>query len=225
MRLILFFFLLSFCLTGFAAHQEHKDDRICAPFRDGIVDPVIVNSMLEAAKNGHLYRIKPKQSRVGFCVRSALGYQEAEFKDVIGGIALRREVWGDKSQVLVMVDTDSLAMRDDFIKDMLKSDIFLDTENYSKILFVSSELDWLDREHAELKGILTMHGIKRPIVFNVTIAVKPDEMTEGEAEVIVTASSFLNRADFNMGNLSFLVDNKVELCMQIRAGLFRNIQH
>ena len=218
---ILLLLLLNISFPVFGLESGGKNDRICAPFLDGVVDPAIVNSMLQAAKEDKLYRIQPKSSRVGFCVESCIGRLEAEFKDIQGGLALRRKVWGDESQMLVMVDTNSLEMKENFVKHLLKSESFLDTETYSRILFVSTQLRWLDHEKAVLEGKLTMHGVTKPVSFDVKIAMVPNENSQHVADIIVTASSFIKRTDFNMDQLTFLVNDTVELCMRIEASLFK----
>ena len=223
MRAFIFLLLLFISLLTFAhPHQKVEvDERICAPFRGGIVDQTIVKSMLEASKKGRLYRIQPKSSKVGFCVNSAAGRIEARFKGIQGGLALRKEVWGDRSQMLVMVDTNTLAMEKDYLQNMLKSEYFLDTYTYSKILFVSTKLWWRNQDNAFLEGDLTMHGVTRPIYFEVHIATVPNKDPESVADIVVTAKSFINRSDFDMDNLTFLVSDSVELCMRIEASLFR----
>lgn len=215
--------LLSLIFFSFpvSALQSADDGRICAPFRGGIVDPAIIKSMLLASEKGHLYRIKPKSSIVGFCVNSAAGRVEARFEGIQGGLALRREVWGDKSQMLVMVDTNTLAMEKDYLQNMLKSEYFLDTYTYSKILFVSKKLWWRNDDSAFLEGLLTMHGVTRPIYFNVRITTVPNRDPQSAADIVVTAKSFIKRSDFDMDNLKLLVSDSVELCMRIEASLFR----
>lgn len=202
-------------------HMTEGDNRICAPFRGGVVDPAIVKSMLQASEEGRLYRIQPKSSKVGFCVNSAVGRIEARFRGVQGGLALRKEVWGDKSQMLVMVDTNTLAMEKDYLKNMLKSEYFLDTYTYSKILFVSTKLWWRNNNNAFLEGNLTMHGVTKPIYFNVQITTVPNRDPQSVADIVVTAKSFINRSDFDMDNLTMLVSDSVELCMRIEASLFK----
>lgn len=235
MRALVLISLLLFTLSA-TAHQADKtngrvngqingnnhndDNRICAPFLGGVVDPAIVKSMLQASEEGRLYRIQPKSSKVGFCVNSAAGRIEARFKGIQGGLALRREVWGDKSQMLVMVDTNSLAMEKDYLKNMLKSEYFLDTYTYSKILFVSTKLWWRNQHDAFLEGNLTMHGVTKPIYFNVQISTVPNRDPKSVADIVVTAKSFINRSDFDMKNLTMLVSDSVELCMRIEASLF-----
>lgn len=221
MRTVILLLLFTISLSAIAHDIEKKHDRVCAPFRGGVVDPAIVDSMLQAAEEGNLYRIKAKSSRVGFCVDSSIGRFEAEFKGIQGGLALRRKVWGDESQMLVMVDTNSLEMKEDFVKNMLKSESFLDTETYSKILFVSTGLKWLDHEKAILNGMLTMHGVTKPMAFDVKLTMVDNKSAEQVADIVVTASSFIKRTDFDMDRLTFLVSDTVELCMRVEATLFR----
>jgi len=221
MRVFIMLLLMIISLSAIASQQTDSDSKICAPFRGGIVDPVIVNSMLQAAAENRLYRIQQKSSEVGFCIDSAIGRVEAEFKGVQGGLALRREVWGDESQILVMVDANSLAMDECFVKSMLKSEHFLDTETYPRMLFVSSQLRWLDHENAILEGMLTMRGVTKLVRFNVKMTTVPNKDPLNVADIIITAQSFINRTDFGMNHLNFLVSDEIELCMRIEASLFK----
>jgi len=221
MRVLILLTLIIFSFPAFSLQSAEDDGRICAPFRGGIVDPAIINSMLQASEEGRLYQIQPKSSKIGFCVDSAIGRVEARFKGVQGGFALRKEVWGDKSQMLVMVDTNSLEMEGDYLKNMIQSEYFLDTYTYSKILFVSTKLWWQSHDKAILEGMLTMHGVTKPVYFNVQITAVSNNNPQSVADVVVTAKSFINRTDFDMDKLTFLVSDMVELCMRIEASLFR----
>ena len=209
----LLFALLLF--TGFA--QAAEDNRICAPFRDGAVDQALVAEMLDAARDGHLYRIHSTTSHVGFCVDSLIGRVEAEFKGFRGGLALRREVWGDESQMLVMIDSDSLKTDYDFIKDMLKSERFLYTQKFPKILYVSTALKWVSSTKANLYGLLTMHGITRPVKFSVELTNIIGGRADHDQEIVVMAKAHIRRSDFGMDNLSGFVSDDVELCLRVSA--------
>jgi len=204
-----------------SGYVNAADNRICAPFRDGAVDQALVAEMLEAAKDGHLYRIHTTTSRVGFCVDSLLGRVEAEFQGFRGGLALRREVWGDESQMLVMIDSDSLKTDREFIKDMLKSDRFLHAQQYPKILFVSTALKWESDTKASLFGMLSMHGVTRPVRFRIEITDIIGGRAEHEQEIVVIGHADIRRSDFGMSSLSGFVSDNVELCMQVSALRFQ----
>ena len=222
MRIFSLLLLLIVSFSAFAIQSTEDDGRLCAPFRGGVVDPAIVNSMLQAAAENRLYRIQQKSSNVGFCVDSIIGRVEAEFKGIQGGLALRREVWGDESQMLVMVDARSLAMDECFVKNMLESENFLDIETYPRMLFVSSQLRWLDHEKAILEGMLTMHGVTKLVRFDVKMATVTNKDPLNLADIIITAQSFINRTDFGMDHLDFLVSDEIELCMRVEASFSRN---
>ena len=211
-------FLLLLILSGVA---NAADNRICAPFRDGVVDNALVAEMLDAAKDGHLYRIHSTTSRVGFCVDSLIGRVEAEFQGFRGGLALRREVWGDDSQMLVMIDSDSLKTDHDFVRDILKSDRFFHARQYPKILFVSTALRWESDTTASLYGTLTMHGISKPVRFRIEITNIIGGRAEHEQEIVVIGHANIRRSSFGMSNLSGFVSNNVELCMQVSALRFQ----
>jgi len=208
-------------LILFSGSVLAADNRICAPFRDGTVDQALVAEMLKAAKDGHLYRIHSTTSRVGFCVDSLIGRVEAEFQGFRGGLALRREVWGDESQMLVMIDSDSLKTDHGFIKDMLKSERFLHAQEFPKILFVSTALRWESDTAASLYGILSMHGISKPIRFRIEVTNIIGGRADHEQEIVVVGHANIRRSDFGMDNLSGFVSNNVELCMRVSALRFQ----
>jgi polyisoprenoid-binding protein YceI len=210
-------FLALFFLSGFVFDANAEDIRICAPFRDGVVDNAIVAEMLKAARDGHLYRIHSTTSRVGFCVDSLIGRVEAEFKGFRGGLALRREVWGDESQMLVMIDSASLKTDREFIKDMLRSERFLHTQQFPKILFVSTALRWESDTTASLFGTLTMHGISKPVRFRVELTNIVGGRAEHEQEIVVTATANIRRSDFGMTSLSGFVSDNIDLCLRVSA--------
>ena len=96
-------FVLALFLTPAMAETD-----VCAPFKDGVVDESIVSKMLAAANDGHLYRINPDSSKVGFCVDSPIGLIKGEFKDFTGGLTFLQENASTNEQALVIVNTASL---------------------------------------------------------------------------------------------------------------------
>ena len=204
--------LLSAGLQGLAGEEE-----LCAPFLNGKVDLSRVEAMRTAAKGGHLFRIQPDTSRVGFCVDSQFAVVKAEFKDFQGGLTLWPNHPDNKDQAMVMVKTASLDTGGSMIEYMLKSERFFDVENYPEILFVSTGFTWSSDTTGTLKGDLTLHGVTRPVTFNVTLfPVKTgDEKPVGK--VLVKAGTMIRRSDFGMDTLSRVVNDNVELCMSVEA--------
>jgi len=201
-------------LTGMAGESD-----VCAPFKDGKVDQSVLETMLKAAEVGRLYRIEASSSKVGFCVNSQFKRVEGDFRDFQGGMALSKEGAG-KAQTLVVIKSGSLDTDGALIESMIKSERFFDVENYPKILFVSTGFEWTSSTTAKLMGDLTLHGVTKPVVFNVTLTDIQDD-TEGEGErILVKATTKVSRAEFGMDTLSSLVDDNVQLCMSVKARKF-----
>jgi polyisoprenoid-binding protein YceI len=201
-------------LTGIAGESD-----VCAPFKNGKVDQSVLESMLEAAEVGRLYRIEAASSKVGFCVNSQFKRVEGDFQDFQGGMTLSKEGAG-KAQTLVVIKAGSLDTDGALIENMIKSERFFDVENYPEILFISTGFEWTSSTTARLTGNLTLHGVTKPVVFNVTLSDIKDQ-TAGEGEqILVKATTKVSRAEFGMDTLSSLVDDNVQLCMSVKARKF-----
>jgi polyisoprenoid-binding protein YceI len=204
--------LLSTGLQGLAGEEE-----LCAPFLHGKVDLSRVEAMKAAAKGGHLFRIQPDTSRVGFCVDSQIARVKAEFKEFQGGLTLWPDHPDNKDQAMVMVKTASLDTGGSMIEYMLKSERFFDVENYPEILFVSTGFTWSSDTTGTLKGDLTLHGVTRPVTFQVTLFPVKTKDEQQVGKVLVKAGTIIHRSDFGMDTLSRVVNDDVELCMSVEA--------
>ena len=194
---------------------------VCAPFKDGVVDETVVSSMLAAADDGHLYRIEPASSKVGFCVESPVGLVEGEFKDFKGGLTFFKQNPGKGEHALVRVNTKSLDTDGALIKKMLKGKKFFDVKNYPDILFVSTGFKWVSDKEAVLLGNLTLHGVTREVGFHVEMVEEPGE-NQAEQRIVVKATTLIHRSEFGLTALSPMVSNSVNLCMSVDAVKYRS---
>lgn len=196
-----------------------EDDDICVPFQDGLVDESLLETMLSAAHDGHLYRIEQSSSRVGFCVDSALKRIKGTFDDFRGGIMLDTGA-NSNGQTMVLIQSDSLDTEGMLVRNMLMGENFFDVENHPEILFVSHSFDWTGTDTALLRGDLTLRGVTRPVTFNVTLT--PAEKGDGDT-IMVEATTAIERAEFGMDKLEKLADNKVQLCISAQARRYESI--
>jgi len=203
--------LLESTTSGYA-----QDQGLCAPFQDSKVAPARVQAMLSAAKDGHLYRIQPSTSRVGFCVDSKFSRVKAEFRKFQGGLSLWPDP-GEDELAMVVIRAASLDTNGSIIEHMLKSQRFFDVENYPEILFVSKGIHWTSQTTVELEGDLTLHGVTKAVTFQVQLtSVKKAPGSQVE-KIVAKAGTTISRSDFGMDALSQLVDDNVELCMSVEA--------
>jgi polyisoprenoid-binding protein YceI len=207
--------ILSFnTLTGMAG-----DGDVCAPFKNGKVDASVLVTMLKAAEVGRLYRIDSSSSRVGFCVNSQFKRVEGDFREFQGGMALSKEGAGN-AQTLVAIKAASLDTDGALIENIIKSERFFDVEHYPEILFVSTGFEWTGSTTARLMGNLTLHGVTKPVTFNVTLTDIRDPAAGEGGRILVKATTKVSRAEFGMDTLSSLVDDNVQLCMSVEARKF-----
>ena len=206
---------LGLILSVFAAPVVAEPD-VCAPFKDGVVDASIVSKMLSAADHGHLYRIEPATSRVGFCVESPIGMIQGEFKEFTGGLTFLQEELSSDEQALVMVNTASLETDGMFVERMLKGKRFFDVKHYPEILFVSTGFQWVSETEAVLVGKLTMHGVTKDVGFHVELIDEPGG-SEAEQRILVRATTLIKRSEFGLTALYPMVSDSVNLCMSVDA--------
>ncbi|MGB5297870.1 MAG: YceI family protein [Thiogranum sp.] len=208
--------ILGVLLLGSTAPGYADDEELCVPFRDSKVAPERVQAMLSAAEDGHLYRIQPSTSRMGFCIDSKLSRVKAEFRIFQGGLSL----WpgpGEDELAMVVIRAASLDTDSSIIEDMLKSQRFFDVENYPEILFASKSLHWTSQTTGDLKGDLTLHGVTKAVTFHVQLTSMKKEPGSRVEKIVAKAGTTIRRSDFNMDSLSLLVYDSVELCMIVEA--------
>ena len=208
--------LLTVTLLAATGMVLAEDTDICAPFMDGKVDESLLEAMLSAANDGHLYRIQQSSSRVGFCVDTKLARIEGDFRHFQGGMTLTA---GDNTdgQTMILIKADSLDTEGAIIKKMLKSEDFFDVEHYPEVLFISNGFKWTGPKTAVLKGDLTIRGITRPVTFNVTLTTVDANKVDKAQKILVKATTTIDRSEFGMKKLATMVNNNVQLCMSVEA--------
>jgi polyisoprenoid-binding protein YceI len=206
-----------------ASHAATGETGLCAPFMHGKVDTSLVSSMLEAAKDGYLYRIRKDSSRVGFCVDSEFKRVEAAFRDFNGGVALvPADGVKPDQQAMMVIRTASLDTRGSVLEHLIKSESFFDVKNYPEILFVSRRFEWLGADQAKIHGELTVLGVTRPVILSVTLIPENNSQAGGEESLTIKASTVINRSDFGMDSLSRLISDQVELCLSVEVVRYRS---
>ena len=191
-------------------------DRFCTPFLNGKVKQSVLDSMLHAAKKGYLYRVQPATSVVKFCIDSKFSHVEGRFKDFEGGIAMQRGI-ENRGQALLSIDVDSVTAPNPLVEKVIKSGTFIDVGRYPEILFVSTGFQWVAGTAGIVKGNLTLHGVTRPVIFNVKLSdIRGDKAGDSDT-ILIKMTAPISRADFGMTKRRLLVSDSVKLCMSIEA--------
>lgn len=163
----------------------------------------------------HLYDIQQETSKMQFRVDSPIGEVWASFRDFKGGFALLdSRKYSDPA--IVDVNTESLDTEGAFIGMLLKSESFFDVDNFPRIRFVGSSLEWFNATHAVLKGHMTIQNVTKPIAFYVEL-VNADAENKYSDRITMKASTTIRRSEFGIHTLLPVVSDNVNLYMSVDA--------
>jgi polyisoprenoid-binding protein YceI len=187
----------------------------CAPFEGGRVDAEMIQLMRQAARNGHLYRVDPAASQVGFCVRHFPGQEfRGEFHNIVGGFVFP-PVLGQHGQALLLIHTDGLSSEDTSLLPLVTGQQFMDTDRYPDILFVGHTAHWQTAIQGHIHGDLTLHGITRPVTFDVHVHALEGSEDDRPGRILLEGRSQVERREFDMNSHRFFVSQTVRLCMAV----------
>ena len=136
-------------------------------------------------------------SRAGFSVKHlVVSDVKGEF-DKLSGKAQIDEADLSKSSVEVTIEAASISTRDEKRDAHLKSADFFDVAKYPTITFKSTKVEKAG-EGLKVTGDLTMHGVTKPVVLDVTTLTKEMKDPYGNWRRAVSATARLNRKDFGV---------------------------
>jgi polyisoprenoid-binding protein YceI len=126
------------------------------------------------------------------------------------------------SKVDLTIETASISTGDANRDGHLRSADFFEPEKYPTITFASTKVEPLGGEQYRVTGDLTLHGVTRPISFDVTREGVTKTM-KGEALQAFSATLTLSRKDFGLEwNVAlesggWLVSDHVKIALEVQA--------
>ncbi len=186
----------------------------CTPF-EARVDAGLLAEMRDTAHQGHLYRVIPGRAQVEFCVRH-FPFQEfrGTFTHVVGGLALPPAL-DRQGRALLLVHTTTMEASEPDLASLVQSHEFMDIRHFPEILFVGRDFQWYSPTQARIYGDLTLHGVTRPVAFDVEIHVVDVDANEQPRDLELVGTSQVSRLDFDMRSRQFLVSETVRLCLSV----------
>ena len=103
-----------------------------------------------------------------------------------------------ESRVDVTIDAASVNTRDPQRDAHLKSADFFDVEKFPTLTFKSTKVTRVGDDELSVAGDLTIHGITRPVVFDVEGPTPPAKDPWGNSRMGVSATTKINRKDFGL---------------------------
>ncbi|MBI3319003.1 MAG: YceI family protein [Candidatus Omnitrophica bacterium] len=167
------------------------------------------------------YTIDQDHTTVEFRIHHLLSFVRGTFNQFEGQfdyVEGHPEQW----QATATIQAASIDTRVEKRDTHLRSKDFLDVEQYPTLAFTSTEITDATPIHAKLHGLLTLHGVQKPVVLDLAIhGVAKDP--GGHARASFTATTTINRKDFGLmwnkvletGQL--LVGEEVEIVLEIEG--------
>lgn len=142
------------------------------------------------------YKIDADHTTVSFKVKHLFSNVQGNFKKFEGSFAYdpdKPETW--KTEATIQADSidTNVAERDKH----LRSKDFLEVEKYPTVTFKSTGVTDVTPAGAKLNGILTIHGIEKPVVLDLEILGEAKDPW-GNVAAGFTATTKINRKDFGL---------------------------
>jgi polyisoprenoid-binding protein YceI len=168
------------------------------------------------------YSIDPTHSRIGFVARHAMVTKvRGSFNEFAGSGYFDAENPGN-SRVELTIQASSIDTRNADRDNHLRSNDFLDMENYPEIRFTSTSVEKIGADEYKVTGDLTIKGQTRPVAIDFEVS-GPVKDPFGNIRLGLDGKTEINRRDWGVnfhvaleaGGL--LVSDKVTLEFEVSA--------
>jgi len=144
------------------------------------------------------WNIDPVHSVAEFKVRHMMiSNVKGQFTKLQGTVSLNEEDI-TKSKVEASIDATSINTRDSQRDAHLKSADFFDAEKFPTLSFQSNDITRVNEGELNVTGDLTIHGVKRTVVFVVEGPTAPAKDPWGNTRIGLSATTKINRKDFGL---------------------------
>lgn len=144
------------------------------------------------------YTLDKYHSRVNFsATHFGISHVEGNFKSIDATLSAAKEDLTD-AQITFTADVNTINTEVEYRDNDLKSPAYFDAAKYGTITFKSTSFKKVSGKKYKLAGSITIHGVTKPIVFDVlfngTAVTAMKKPTAG-----FTLAGKLNRTDFGVG--------------------------
>jgi polyisoprenoid-binding protein YceI len=166
--------------------------------RSFAVAALVVALLVPVLGRAATYEIDPAHTSVQFSVRHMMiSNVKGEFTTVAGK-AVGDQANPTATVVEATIDANSVNTRNQKRDDHLRTDEFLDVAKFPKILFKSTKVEKAGDGSWKLTGDLTLHGVTKPVVLDVSNVTAPVKDPWGNSRVGATASTKIIRQDYGI---------------------------
>lgn len=140
----------------------------------------------------------------------------AHFGDVDGSITYDADNVG-QSSVNVTIPLNGMESHVAAFNEHLRSEDFFDAEQFPVITFASTKVEAAGSDKLRVAGDLTVHGVTRPVVLDVTINKIGEQPMAKRPAAGFDASTTIKRSDFGMAKYAPNVSDQVQIRITTEA--------
>jgi polyisoprenoid-binding protein YceI len=172
----------------------------------------LITSLSFAAFSQKTYTLDKYHSRVGFsATHFGISHVEGDFKTIDATLKATKADLTD-AVISFTADVNTINTEVEYRDNDLKSANYFDAAKFPTLTFTSTSFKKVSGKNYKLAGNITIHGVTKPIVFNVVYnGTAVTAMKKPTAGFTITGK--LNRLDFGVGSsaLKSGVSNEIEL--------------
>ena len=182
---------------------------------------LVAVTWLPAFAKATVYKVDPQHSSAQFGVTHLMiSKVRGEFHALNGTVNVD-ESDVTKSSVEVTIDASTIDTREPDRDQNLKSPQFLDVTKYPTMSFKSTKVEKGSSGHLKITGDLTIHGVTKSVVLDMTEPKSPIKDPWGLQRTAVSGTTKINRQDFGLtysptlDNGGLVVGNEVEITLDV----------
>jgi len=167
------------------------------------------------------YKIDPRHGSAQFAVTHLMISKVRGEFHAVNGTVIVDDSDITKSSVEVTIDASTIDTREPDRDKDLKSTHFLDVAQYPTMTFKSTKVENGAAGHLKITGDLTIHGVTKSVVLDVTAPKSPIKDPWGLQRTAVSGTTKINRQDFGLtysptlDNGGLVVGNEVEITLDV----------
>ncbi len=145
------------------------------------------------------------------------GFSNPSGKWFVEGTLNLDEAKLQNSKVNVVIHIDDMVTGIPELDKHLKGSLFFDTTKFPTATFVSNKINVTGKKTAQVSGILTVHGVSKPVMLDVTLNNMGINPISNKMSVGFSASTIIKRSDFGINTLLPGLSDEVKINIEAEA--------
>src|SRR3990167_9451041 len=175
-----------------------------------------VAALLPAISVADTYTLDPDHSYVDWKI-SHFGYSHPSGKWFANGTLDLNQEKPQDSKGSVTINMAEMVTGIPKLDEHLKGDQFFDVAKYPTAAFVSDKVTLTGKDSAKVKGMLTLHGVTKPVTLNVKINRMGTSPVTNKLTAGFAATAEIKRLDFGVRAFLPGLGDKVTLNIEVEA--------